>query len=76
MQVVVTNQMTTKFDSRGEGHLTPALGTSWGHWYFKLFNVVFLIFLFKFCSFRLCELVRHLDLCLDGIHPIRLDGLP
>ncbi|EFX81518.1 putative RAD51C [Daphnia pulex] len=29
--VVVTNQMTTKFDSKGQGRLTPALGTSWGH---------------------------------------------
>lgn len=23
--------MTTKFDSKGQGRLTPALGTSWGH---------------------------------------------
>jgi len=29
--VVVTNQMTTKFDSCGRGYSTPALGTSWGH---------------------------------------------
>jgi hypothetical protein len=29
--VVVTNQMTTKFDSKGQGRLTPALGTSWDH---------------------------------------------
>ncbi|KAI9556763.1 D repair protein RAD51-like protein [Daphnia sinensis] len=31
LAVVVTNQMTTKFDSKGQGRLTPALGTSWGH---------------------------------------------
>lgn len=29
--VVVTNQMTTKFDSSNRGYSTPALGTSWGH---------------------------------------------
>jgi hypothetical protein len=50
MKVVVTNQMTTKFDSNGEGHLTPALGTSWGHWYFLIIQceVLYIILLSNF----------------------------